>query len=83
VRHWRDAGHDVTRPQARRELVRVVKNDHVIDGQAKRRGDRPGRSQRALKLRWLHPADLLLATARRDSDGSDGSASVRQIHNEI
>src|SRR5262249_34900735 len=45
--------------QARGELVRIVKNDHVIDGQAKRRRDRHGRSQRTLHRRWLHPADLL------------------------
>jgi hypothetical protein len=36
MRYWRDAGNDVTRQQAHSELVRIVKNDHVIDGQAKR-----------------------------------------------
>jgi len=36
MRYWRDAGDDVTRQQAHRELVRIVQNDRVIDGQAKR-----------------------------------------------
>jgi hypothetical protein len=31
-----DPGKDVTREQAHRELVRVVKNDRVVDGQVKR-----------------------------------------------
>ena len=31
-----DSGKDVTRQQAHRELVRVVKNDRVVDRQAKR-----------------------------------------------
>jgi hypothetical protein len=56
-----DSGKDVTRQQAHSEPVRIVKNDRVVDGQAKRRGGRHGRSQRALTLRWPHPADLLTA----------------------
>jgi hypothetical protein len=56
-----DSGKDVTRQQAHSEPVRIVKNDRVVDGQAKRRGGRHGRSQRALHLRWLHPADFLTA----------------------
>ena len=47
--------------QAHSEPVRIVKNDRVVDGQVKRRGGRYGRSQRALNLRWLHPADFLTA----------------------
>ena len=65
TRSWRDPGNDVTRQQAHSELVRIVKNDRIIDGQAKRRGDRRGRSQRALNLRWLHPANLLTAKRGR------------------
>jgi hypothetical protein len=60
-----DSGKDVTRQQAHSEPVRIVKNDRVVGGQAKRRGGRHGRSQRALKLRWLHPADFLTAADLR------------------
>jgi hypothetical protein len=49
MRYWRDPGNDVTRQQAHSELVRIMQNDRVIDGQAKCRGDRHRRSQRALK----------------------------------
>ena len=54
-----DSGKDVTRQQAHSEPVRIVKNDRVVDDQVKRRGGRHGRSQRALNLRLLHPADFL------------------------
>jgi hypothetical protein len=54
-----DSGKDVTGQQAHSEFVRIVKNDRIIDDQVKRRGGRHGRSQRALNLRWLHPADFL------------------------
>jgi hypothetical protein len=36
MRYRRDSGKDVTRQQAQSEPVRVVKNDRVIDCQAKR-----------------------------------------------
>jgi hypothetical protein len=61
MRYWRDPGNDVTRQQAHSELVRIMQNDRVIDGQAKRRGGRRRRSQCALNLRWQHPVDLLTA----------------------
>ncbi len=69
MRYWRDPGNDVTRQQAHRELIRIMQNDRVIDGQAKRRGGRYSRSQRALNLTWLHPADLLTVDAIRRGHG--------------
>src|SRR5215472_11517162 len=82
MRGGRDAGNDVTRQQARGELVRIVKNDHVIDGQAKRRGDRHGRSQRTLNRRWLHPANLLTAATHQHSQGlAGGDRSLGDLDN--
>jgi hypothetical protein len=53
-----DSGKDVTRQQPHSEPVRIVKNDRIIDDQIKRESGRHGRSQRALSLRWRHPADF-------------------------
>ena len=43
-------GKHVTRPQTQGELVRVMKNDRVIDRQPKCCGDRHGRGRRAQAL---------------------------------
>jgi hypothetical protein len=56
-----DSGKDVTRQQAHGDPVRIVKNDRVVHGQVKLRGGRHSRSQGALNLRRLHPADFLTA----------------------
>src|SRR5258707_30773 len=69
-----DPGKDVTRQQAHSELVRIVKNDRVVDGQVKRRGGRHGRSQRALTLRGLHPADFLTAADLHRPTSTDALA---------
>jgi len=45
----------VARQQAQSELVRVLENDRVVGGQAKRRGDRQGGCNRTRDLRFLHP----------------------------
>src|SRR5215468_614788 len=76
--YWRDPGNDVTGQQAHSELVRIMQNDRVIDGQAKRRDGRHSRSQWALNLRWLHPADLLTV------DASDtGRATAQQAGKDL
>ncbi|HEX4815077.1 MAG TPA: hypothetical protein VFV66_20230 [Nonomuraea sp.] len=36
LRGWRHPGEDVTRQQAQGELVRVMKNDRVVDRQTER-----------------------------------------------
>jgi hypothetical protein len=48
-----DSGKDVTREQAHREHVRVVKNDRVADCQVKRRSGRHGRSHRGPNIRCV------------------------------
>jgi hypothetical protein len=50
VRYMCDSGNDVTGQQAQSELVRVVKNDRVVDWQIKRRGGLHGRSDRTRNL---------------------------------
>src|SRR5260370_35390050 len=78
MRYRCDSGKDVTRQQAHSELVRIVKNDRVVDGQVKRRGGRHGRSQRALTLRGLHPADFLTAADLHRPTSTDASPKDRQ-----
>ncbi|HUY46061.1 MAG TPA: hypothetical protein VMV92_10090, partial [Streptosporangiaceae bacterium] len=74
-----DSGKDVTRQQAHSEPVRIVKNDRVVDGQVKRRGGRYGRSQRALTLRGLHPADFLTAAGLcRPRENFSASSRTRE-----
>ncbi len=68
MRHWRYPGYDVTRQQARCELVRVMHNDRVVDGQAVRRAGRRRRCQRTFSLRRLHPVDVLTV----DRSGTGG-----------
>jgi hypothetical protein len=37
--HVRDSGKDVTRQQTHRDFIRRMKNDRILDAQAKRRCD--------------------------------------------
>jgi len=57
LRHWapqrRDAGKNVTRHQPRGEIVRVLKNDCIVDLQAERPGGRDGRGHGALDFGGL------------------------------
>jgi len=74
-----DSGKDVTRQQPHSEPVRTVKNDRIVGGQAKRRGGRHGRSQRALNLRWLHSADFLTAAdLRRPRENFSTASGARE-----
>ena len=50
LRHVRDPRKNVTRQEAHSEPVRVVKNDRVIDSQAKRCGARPSGSHRTRNI---------------------------------
>jgi hypothetical protein len=66
-----DSGEDVTRQQADGEVVRVLKNDRVVDRQAKRRDDRRGRRHRTRDIGRLHekapsaPAQARVTTGPR------------------
>src|SRR5215469_5702328 len=79
VRCRGDSGNDVTRQQPHSELVRIVENDRVLDGQIKRRGGRYGRSQRQPILRWLHPADPLTAADLRRPPQTEARYALSQV----
>ena len=53
--HGCHSGQNITRQQAKSELVRVVEDDRVVDGQVEGRSGGPGRRHRTSDLCRLHP----------------------------